>query len=460
MKRDHLIKPVLQVEYPMAEYGRGVYLYDKNNKNYIDGSSGAVTASIGHGVPEIIAAMNKQAEKVSFVYRSQFTSEPAEALAKKLSDITPGDLNWSFFVNSGSEATETAMKIAIQYWQEQGNYTKNKVLSRWMSYHGITMGALSMSGHVARRERFVPLLEDFPNISAPYCYRCPYGKTYPSCKLLCAKELERNIQRIGQDQIAAFIAEPIIGAAAAAVVPPEDYYSEIKAICEKYNILFIADEVMTGIGRTGKMLAMEHWGVQPDIVALGKGMSAGYTPMAATIVSDRVMSPILNGSKVIMSGHTYSANPQSAAVSLAVLDYIEKHNLVEKAERMGNYLKGKLEKLSQRFSFIGDVRGEGLLLGVEFVSDKNRKTIFHSDVKLSNLIIQQSIEKGLLVYPANAGDEGINGDAILIAPPLVISKQEIDELVSRFSEALLSVEKLLNQERGSMEEQKNESLQY
>lgn len=444
MKRSHLIKPVLDAVYPTIDYGRGVYLYDKNKKEYIDGSSGAVTASIGHGVPEIIKAINDQANKVSFVYRSQFTSEPAEALARKLSEMTPGDLNWSFFVNSGSEATETAMKIAIQYWQERGIFTKTKILSRFISYHGITLGALSMSGHVGRRERFIPLLEDFPTVSAPYCYRCPFNLTYPSCKLLCANELERVIKRLGKQTIAAFIAEPIIGAAGGAIVPPDDYYTEIKKICDRNDILFIADEVMTGIGRTGKMLAIEHWNVQPDLVALGKGMTAGYTPMAATLVSDRVMEPILKGSKMIMSGHTYSANPQSAAVSLAVLDYIEKNQLVDRGKMMGNYLIHKLSTLANDFTFIGDVRGKGLLVGIEFVYDKELKT----PIKLANLVIQKAMENGLLVYPSSAGEEGVTGDAILISPPLVITKEEVDELVNRLKKAFIEVDEQLRPKDG------------
>ena len=460
MNRDHLIKPILEAEYPMVKYGKGVYLYDQDNKKYIDGSSGAVTASIGHGVQEIISAMHEQAKKVSFVYRSQFTSEPAEALAKKLSEIMPGDLNWSFFVNSGSEATETAMKIAIQYWQEQGVYTKTKVISRWMSYHGITMGALSMSGHVARRERFVSLLDDLPSVSAPYCYRCPFNLTYPSCDLLCASELERVIQRTGEDKIAAFIAEPIVGASAAALVPPVGYYEKIKSICDRYNVLFIADEVMTGIGRTGKMLAIEHWEVQPDIVALGKGMSAGYTPIAATLVSDRIMDPILKGSKSIMSGHTYSANPLSTAVALAVLEFIEKHQLVDVAAETGKYLKEKLQEIAKKSSIIGDVRGEGLLLGIEFVTNKIEKRSFNKAFNISGLVIKKSMKKGLLVYPANAGEEGVTGDAIIISPPLVITKNEVDELLAILNEVIEEIEEELGLVNSLAQEEveKNESL--
>ncbi|MBO9130433.1 aspartate aminotransferase family protein [Bacillus sp. 165] len=418
MKRDYLIKPFVGQHYPMISHGKGVYLYDTDGKRYIDGSSGAITVGIGHGVDEIIEAMIKQAKQVSFVYRSQFTSAPAEKLAKKISELTQGDLNWTFFVNSGTEATETAMKLAIQHYQEQGRQGKNKIVSRWMSYHGITMGALSMSGHPLRRQRFVSILEEYPSVSPPYCYQCPFNLEYPSCNTACATELETAIERIGAEHIAAFIAEPIIGAAGAAIVPPQNYYQRIKDICEKHDILFIADEVMTGLGRTGKMFAMEHWGVQPDIVALGKGLTSGYTPMAAAIASDRVMEPILQGSKVVMSGHTFSANPLSAAVSLAVIEYVEQHNLVQAAKEKGEYLMKKLTELQRHSSIMKDVRGKGLLIGIEL-----------SEIK-SSILIQTAMRNGLLLYPAVAGRYGKEETGCLLAPPLTITYAEMDELVN------------------------------
>ncbi|MCZ8515024.1 aspartate aminotransferase family protein [Paenibacillus filicis] len=438
MKREHLIKPVLDRHYPTIEYGKGVFLYDDQGKAYLDASSGAVTAGIGHGVQEIVDAMLEQANKVSFVYRSQFTSEPAEKLAKKLSDSAPGGDYWAFFVNSGSEATETAMKIAIQHWQEKGRPGKNKVLSRRMSYHGITMGALSMSGHVLRRRRFIPLLEDLPVASPPYCYRCPLNKTYPDCRLACADDLETVVKRIGAEHIAAFIAEPIIGAAGGAVVPPEDYYKRIKEICDRHDILFIADEVMTGIARTGAMFGMEHFGVEPDLMALGKGMSAGYTPMAAALVKDHVMEPILNGSKSIMSGHTYSANPQSAAVSLAVLDYIDSHRLVESAKAKGSYLLNRMRRMAETIGIIGDVRGKGLLLAIELVSDRSSKLPFPPGLAVTSRIVDKAFDKGLLVYPAAGGVDG-EGDAVIVAPPLTISEEEIDLLVRLLEETVREV---------------------
>ncbi|RKD24026.1 hypothetical protein BEP19_06350 [Ammoniphilus oxalaticus] len=441
-QRSRVIKPHLQSELPIISHGNGIYLYDKQGNQYIDGSSGAVTASIGHGVEEIIRAAVQQAENVSFVYRSQFTNQPAEDLALKLSEWAPGDLNWSFFVNSGSEATETAMKIAIQYWQEKGMSGKNKVLSRWMSYHGITLGALSMSGHILRRKRFNALLDQLPSVSAPHCYNCPLNQTYPSCQLACVHELEVAIQRIGPENIAGFIAEPIIGASGGAVVPPPGYYQAVRQICDRYEILFIADEVMTGMGRTGAKFAIDHWGVQPDIMALGKGLSAGYTPIAATLVSDRIIETIAAGSASIMAGHTFSANPQSAAVALAVIHYLERNNLVQQAQIKGDYLKDGLNRLKKKLPIIGDVRGMGLLQGVELMADHQSRKTFPLKAAVTQRVVQLAMEKGLIIYPAFGGLNGIAGDAFLVAPPLTIKQDELDLIIEIIEDVLLEVQQV------------------
>lgn len=443
VEQTNLISPRLDVSLPVIAYGKGVYLYDQAGRKYFDACSGAVTANIGHGVAEMAEIMYEQANRISFVYRSQFTSEPAEKLAKKITDSAGGDLNWCFFVNSGSEATETAMKIAIQHWQEKGMRSKVKVLSRWMSYHGITIGALSMSGHPGRRARFVPLLEDYPVIHPPYCYRCPYEKHPSTCSYPCAQELNTVIKRIGANQIAAFIAEPIIGASGGAITPPPDYYKVIQQICQKHDVLFIADEVMTGFGRTGTLLSIEQWGVVPDIVTLGKGMGAGYAPIAATIIGEHVMAPILDGSKTIMSGHTLSANPQSCAVSLAVLEYKEKHMLIEAVPQKSAYIIKGLKKLQDQFHFIGDVRGRGLLIGVEFVQNKQTKTPFPGNFNLTQKIVEIAQQSGLIIYPAGLGIDGNNGDAILIAPPLTITEAEIDELIELLQVVFQKIEKII-----------------
>ncbi|WP_057912742.1 aspartate aminotransferase family protein [Peribacillus muralis] len=431
MEQSSLIKPVLGGAYPTISHGQGVFLYDKEGKDYLDASSGAVTANIGHGVQEVMEAMVKQAKQVSFVYRSQFTSEAAEKLANKIAELTKGDLTYSFFVNSGSEATETALKIAIQHWQEKGKPKKQKIVSRWMSYHGITMGALSMSGHPIRRERFTSMLESYPSVSPPYCYRCPLQLDPHTCGMACAAELEASIRRIGSDNIAAFIAEPVIGAAGGAIVPPDGYFRKLKDICEENEILFIADEVMTGFGRTGKMLACEYWDVEPDIVTFGKGMSGGYTPIAAAVMTKKVMDPIMGGSRSIIGGHTLSANPLSCAVSLAVLNYVEEHDLVEKSADRGKDLINGLRKLARKYSFIGDIRGRGLLIGLEFVQDMDTKLPFPKPAAVTQSIIELGMKNGILLYPAAAGLDGVTGSAIIISPPLTITEEECAVLLMR-----------------------------
>ncbi|GED66305.1 aspartate aminotransferase family protein [Brevibacillus reuszeri] len=443
MEKSYVIKPELGKSYPVISHGKGIYLYDKEGNRYIDGSSGAVTASIGHGVEEIAEAMYAQAKEVSFAYRSHFSSDAVEKLGAKLAAWAPGSLNWTFFVSSGSEATETAQKIAIQYWQEKGKPTKNRIISRWMSYHGITMGALSMSGHVLRRKRFAPLLADYPAITGPYPYRRPEGMSLEEYGLVCANELETAILRVGPDQVAAFIAEPVIGATAGAVVPPDGYFQRIREICDKYQVLFIADEVMTGVGRTGKAFGVDHWGVVPDLMTLGKGMSAGYTPMAATMVSDEIIETITKGSGLIMAGHTYSANPQSAAISLAVLDYVEKNQLVEKAAEQGAYLLSRLQELADELPLIGDARGLGMLCGLEFVKNKQTKEPFALSQGVGSQVIAKAFEKGLLIYPAMGGIDGVAGDAVIISPPLTITKEQIDELIGLLKEAITAVQQEL-----------------
>lgn len=442
MNDSWLIKPAFDDVYPVAAYGEGVFIYDEHGNKYLDGSSGAVTASIGHAVPEIVEAVTEQARNISFVYRSQFTSQPAEKLAEKLNDLAFGadDPYYSFFVNSGSEANETALKIAVQYWQEQGMYQKHKIISRWTSYHGITMGALSMSGHTERRKRFAPMLEDYPGISPPYCYRRPTQESCAEFELKCADELDAAIRRTGAEQVAAFIAEPIIGAAGGVIVPSAEYYKRIKEICDHHQVLFIADEVMTGIGRTGKMFAMEHYGVKPDILTLGKGMSAGYAPIAAALIHDRVLEPIRKGSKAIIGGHTYSANPQSSAAALAVLTFIEKHQLVSRSAKSGEYLVNQLRNMALTTPIVGDVRGKGLLIGIEFVSHLFTKTPFPKHLNLTRLLVEKSRDKGLLIYPASAGIEGGDGDAIIVSPPLTINKQEMDTLVKLLQESIHEVQ--------------------
>lgn len=438
-----LIQPALDGVYPTVVRGEGVFLFDDTGKRYLDGCSGAVTAGLGHGLREIVDAMTEQAERVAFSYRLQFRNEPADQLAALLEELAPGDIRWTFFVNSGSEATETAQKMASQYWTESGRPEKNLVLSRRLSYHGITLGALSLSGHATRRRLFEPLLAHNAVVEPPHCYRCPLGKTYPACDLACADDLERHIERLGADRVAAFAAEPVIGAAGGAIVPPPDYFKRIREICDRHEVLFIADEVMTAIGRTGRMFGMDHWGVEPDLITLGKGVSAGYTPLAAALAGDRLVQTIRRGSGVIMSGHTYSGNPLSCAVGLAVVRYVLSHHLVERAAAAEAGMRERLEALQRRHTMIGDVRGLGLMWGLELVEDPATRTPFPPSARIAARLAAAAQEHGVLIYPALAGADDRPGDAVMIAPPLTSSDAELDLLCELLDTALQTVEKEL-----------------
>ncbi|QQE79771.1 aspartate aminotransferase family protein [Alicyclobacillus sp. SO9] len=442
-EQTYLIKPNLNQTYPVVSHGKGIYLFDTSGKKYLDGSSGAITSAIGHGVEQVLNDMMVQGNKVCFVHRGHFTNQPAEELAEALAKLAPGHLNQTFFVNSGSEATETAMKLAVQYWQERGCGSKNRIISRWISYHGITNGALSMSGHVIRRKRFASLLQDLPVISPPYLYRSLYQGDSSEVAERYAKELETAIERAGSENVAAFIAEPVIGAAGGVIIPPDGYFQRIREICDRYDILLIADEVMTGLGRTGKMFAMEHWGVVADIMTLGKGMSAGYSPIAAAVVSDSIVDTIRSNSGSIMGGHTYSANPLSCAAALSVVRYVEENDLVSNANEQGEYLLQGLNEIKVQSKWVGDVRGIGLMCGIEFVRDKKTKEPFTLDSHLTDKMLQACFNNGLIAYPATGAINGSAGDAMMIAPPLTISRSEVDELVDILQKSIAEVEQHL-----------------
>lgn len=434
----YVIHPDVRHEPPLAVRAEGIYLFDEEGHRYLDGCSGAITANIGHGVPEVLAAMRTQAEELTFAFRSQFRNRPTELLAERIGALAPDSLRWLFFVNSGSEATELAVKMALQHWQERGRPEKRHVLSREISYHGITLGALSMSGHVLRRSRFEALLEKDAVVATPYCLRCPLALSYPSCELACADDLQTRIDALGAQNVAAFIAEPVVGAAGAAITPPPEYYRRVREVCDANEVLFIADEVMTGMGRTGAMFAVEHFGVVPDLLVLGKGLGAGYTPISAVVASDELMAPIRQGSGSVLYGHTLSFNPLSAAVALAVLDYVEDHDLVANAGERGEQLRSGLEALAARHPIIGDVRGLGLLLGLELVADA-ALTPFPREANVTGRLVRHAFERGLLIYPAS-GALGGAGDAVMVAPPLTIEAAEVDTLIGLLDSALDALE--------------------
>jgi adenosylmethionine-8-amino-7-oxononanoate aminotransferase len=426
---DHVFYRNSRKMYPTVERGEGIYIYDKSGKRYIDGSGGAAVVGIGHGVKEITQAMLRQAERISFSHSSQFTSQASIDLSERLIRFAPSGLNRVYFLSGGSEAVETSVKLARQYQVERGKPEKYKVISRWTSYHGNTLGALALSGHSGRRKTYMPLLQHTPHIQPAYCYRCPFGLQPEACSLECAADLEKTILYEGPDSVSAFIAEPIVGATAAALVPREGYFQKIREICNRYDLLFIADEVMTGMGRTGKNFGIDHWNVVPDMIVVAKGMSSGYTPIAGVIVKEEIHRAVQEGSGAFIHGHTYSQNPLSAAIALATIDYLLKHDLIAQSARRGDYLLHALRFL-YRHDFVGDIRGKGLFAGIEFVKDKKTKEPFDPKLKLNSRIANRAFEKGLIAYPGGGGADGIRGDHILLAPPFVITEEQIQELVS------------------------------
>jgi adenosylmethionine-8-amino-7-oxononanoate aminotransferase len=436
----------MRKSYPLIEKAEGVYIFDSKGRKYIDGVGGIGVVNIGHRVREIREAMVEQAKKVCFIYNGQFITEPAINLAKKIVELTPPKLSKVFLVSGGSEAVETALKMARQYHVETGHPSKYRVIARWTSYHGNTIGALSMSGRPSWRKNFIPLLLNFPHISPPYCYRCPFEKEYPHCGVDCAYDLERVVNLEGPESISAFIAEPIIGTTAPGVTPPPEYYKIIREICNKYNVLMIVDEVITGFGRTGKNFGINHWDVTPDIIITGKGISSGYAPLAAVITHERIYEAFARGSESFTHGYTYVEHPLSCAIGLAVQQYIEKNNLIERSSRIGSLMLEKLSRLKE-LPIVGDIRGKGLLLGVELVRDKENKAPFERELQVQEKIVDRCFEKGLVLVPGIPGNvDGISGDQIQITPPYIIDKIIIDKIVEILEESITEVQNKLSLE--------------
>ena len=432
----------LRKSYKMVTHAKGVYLYDAEGKRYLDGCGGNTVVNVGYGVEEIIEAIYAQMKKTSFAHTSRFTSEVQEALAEKIIQLSPKGMARVYFLSGGSEATEAALKMARQFHLETGNSQKYKVVSRWQSYHGNTIGALSMGGRSFRRKNYVPFLLDFPHIAPSYCYRCPLHKEYGTCGIECAHELERVIKQEGPENISAFISEPVGGSSLAGVYPPIEYYKMVREICDRYQVLMIMDEVMTGFGRTGRSFGIEHWGVVPDMIAVGKGMTSGYAPAGGLIVHEKVVNGLLKGSGMFVHGHTFVGNPLTCAAALAVQTYIEKHDLVKQSERRGELLLKKLKEALGN-GIVGDIRGKGLFIGVEFVKDHKTKEPLDREKKFADTFGDLAFEKGLHILTGFGNVDGVSGDHILIAPPFIISEKEMDELVAILKETVSELEQRL-----------------
>jgi len=432
----------LKNDCPVITRGEGLYLFDDNGRKYIDAKGGIAVVNVGYGVKEIVDVLSKQALELNFVNTIQFTTAAQEEFSKKLADFSPAGMNKTWLSLSGTEANETAIKLARQYHVETGNPSKYKVIGLWNGYHGNTLGALSISGKTAWRKLYAPYLIDSPHIFPAYCYQCYFGHKYPDCELICAYDLEKVIKQEGAENISAVLMEPIIAATAGVLLPPPEYFKIVRSICDRYGVLLISDEVFTGMGRTGKNFAIDHWNVVPDIITTAKGVAGGYVPLGATIVHDKVFDPIYNGSGQFVHGITFSGHPVACAAGVATIDYLDKHGLVKKSEIMGAYLLEKLTALKQ-FEFVGDVRGKGLLTAVEFVKDKKTRTPFERKVDLARTIAGKAFEKGLIVHPVFGGIDSVLGDCILLSPPFIIQENEINEIVEILKETIQEVQNKL-----------------
>jgi adenosylmethionine-8-amino-7-oxononanoate aminotransferase len=430
-------------DFPSAVRGEGVYVYDASGQRYLDLSGSAAVNFIGHGVPEISAAMAEQAALLEFAHTSQFTTPVAEAYAEELLAFAGPNFEGGavYFTSGGSESIETALKLARQYQIEIGQPQRYQILSRTQSYHGSTLGALSVSGNRKRREIYLPMVKEFAHIGIPYCYRCAFDCTDScySCGQQYAAELEQAIEA-STGEVAAFILEPISGATLGAVPPPPGYLQKISEICKQRGLLLIADEVMTGMGRTGRNFAVDHYDVAPDILVTAKGLSSGYAPLGAVIATKKVVDAIAQGSGAFLHGFTYNAHAISLAAGRAVLAYLKKHNLVAAADSQkpgspAHELRKQLDALLD-LPNVGDVRGLGLLLGVEFVADKRTKQPFAPEKTFSSRTGQAAMKRGVLVYPMQGSVDGVQGDHLLIAPPAILTQVQITESVAQLREAI------------------------
>ncbi len=419
---------------PFLDHGEGIYLIDESGKRYIDGSSGAMVSNIGHSNPRVLAKMKAQMDKATFGYRLHFRTHPSEDLAAKTVAMTPEGLDRVFFVSGGSEAVESAVKLARQYALTQGHNGRYKVISRFPSYHGCTFGALDLTGYAPLRDPFAPMLNGMPKVAAPTTYLDRDNLTEEARGLKYADLLRDKILAEGPDTVLAFIMEPVGGASTGALVAPDSYYGRIREICDEFGVLLIYDEVMTGAGRTGRFLAAEHWGITPDIVAMSKGFGAGYAPLGAMVAGRRLVDPVLDAGG-FAHGFTYAGNPLACAAGLAVLEEMEEHDLIGNAARMGDVLMSELRTLMNRYPFIGDVRGKGLLTAFEFVSDRTTMEPLDPALNAHDRLVELAYERGLIIYSRRTRG-GTKGDHFLVAPPLIITADQIAEMMAILRDAL------------------------
>ncbi|MCA1177255.1 MULTISPECIES: aspartate aminotransferase family protein [unclassified Pantoea] len=426
----HIIHRSLRSTPAVAARAEGAYIFDKQGKQYLDACGGAAVSCLGHAHPDVLAAMHRQIDQLAYAHTSFFTSDTVEQLAEHLTRTAPGDLNYAYFVSGGSEAVETALKLARQYFVEIGQPSRTKFIARKQSYHGNTLGALAVGGNEWRRRQFAPLLIDVIRVSACNEYRDRRAdETQQQYTTRLLNELEQAIIAAGPETIIGFCAETVVGATTGATPPTPGYLKGVRALCDKYGILYIADEVMCGMGRTGTLHAFEQDDVVPDLVTIAKGLGGGYQPIGAVLASEKIVAALQSGSGLFQHGHTYICHATAASAALAVQQVIQRDNLLDAVKQQGAYLQNALREVLGALPHVGDTRGRGLFAGVELVRDKESKTPFDPALKLHAGIKANCMSRGLMVYPMGGTIDGQYGDHILIAPPFIITPSQLDFVV-------------------------------
>lgn len=437
MTRTRVLHRSLRSTPPVAVRGQGVWLYDQEGRAYLDGSGGAAVSCLGHNHPDVQAAMHAQIDALAYAHTSFFTTEVAEELAGMLVDDAPAGTSHAYFVSGGSEAIEAALKMARQYFVEIGQPQRRHIVARRQSYHGNTLGALAVGGNAWRRAQFAPLLIDVEHVSPCYAYRDQRaGETDDQYADRLAQELDQAFERLGPDTVMAFVAEPVVGATSGAVTAVPGYFRRIRDVCNRHGVLFIADEVMCGMGRTGTLYAVEQEGVTPDLITIAKGLGGGYQPIGAVMAQERIVQAIQQGSGFFQHGHTYLGHATACAASLAVQQVIRRDNLLARVRTQGEGLRQRLQQALGEHPHVGDIRGRGLFMGVELVRDRASKETFDPALSLHARIKREAMARGLMVYPMGGTIDGRQGDHVLLAPPFIISDDELDQLTERLAGAI------------------------
>ena len=433
----HIIHRNLRQTPPVAVSAQGIMVRDSQGKTYIDASGGAAVSSLGHGHPDILTAMHRQIDRNAYAHTSFFTTDVAEELAARLAAGAPEGLKEVYLVSGGSEAMETALKLARQYVVEKGEAQRTTFVTRRQSYHGNTLGALAVGGNEWRRKPFAPLLMQVPRVAPCYEYRDRrIGQSVEDYTVGLLQEIDDTFRATGPDKVIAFVAETVVGATGGAIPPTAGYFRGLRKLCDQYGILLIADEVMCGMGRTGTMYAIEQDGVVPDIVAIAKGLGAGYQPIGAVLAQRALVEQLRKGSGSFLHGHTYIGHPVAAAAALAVQNVIERDDLLAVVRMRGESLRHMLKDAFGAHPHVGDIRGRGLLLGMELVRDRDSKAPFDPARKLHAAVKAAAMARGLMVYPMGGTIDGVNGDHILLAPPFIATEADLGEIVARLSDAL------------------------